>query len=374
MSYLPIVKLKNMRKDYQNEKLLHFNKRSILLKNISKVILVILGTLIGAGFASGREIYLFFAKYGYLGQLGIILSTIVTAFILYGVLNITKEKQINQYAQLLQTINPNHSNINRYIHGIVNSFLLISFIIMVAGFSAYMKQVYQLSIYLSSSLFVLFCYIVFQKSLQGMMKINSYLVPFLLCFILYLGIKNIPYLVESKAMIETQPKQNGFFISSLLYASYNSIILIPVLVSMKQYIKSQKEITYIVVLSTISIILLSFCIYGLLLKGQFFIQELELPLLEITRSFGKAFQYLYSFVIIISIFTSAISTGYSFLENTSKDKKNYKRNLIGICILAVLVSNIGFSNLVQVLYPLFGLLGFLQIILIKQYPVKKTKK
>lgn len=333
-----------------------------------------MGTLIGAGFASGREIYLFFGKYGYLGQLGIIISTIVTAFILHGVLTITKEKQTNQYAELLQAISPSHPKINQCIHGIVNSFLLISFVIMVAGFSAYMKQVYQLPIYLSSSFFVLFCYIVFQNSLQGMMKINSYLVPFLLCFILYLGIKNIPYLIESKAVIEMPTKQSGFFISSLLYASYNSIILIPVLVSMKQYIKTQKEIHWIVILSTISIIILSFCIDGLLLKGQFFIQELELPLLEITRSFGKPFQYIYSFVIIISIFTSAISTGYSFLENTSKSKKGYKRNLIGICILGVLVSSIGFSNLVQILYPLFGILGFLQMILIKQYRSKKTKK
>ena len=31
--------------------------------NIIKVIAVIIGTIIGAGFASGKEIYIFFAKY-----------------------------------------------------------------------------------------------------------------------------------------------------------------------------------------------------------------------------------------------------------------------------------------------------------------------
>lgn len=29
-----------------------------------KILFVIIGTIIGAGFASGKEIYLFFAKYG----------------------------------------------------------------------------------------------------------------------------------------------------------------------------------------------------------------------------------------------------------------------------------------------------------------------
>ena len=35
-----------------------------MIKRISKAIFVIIGTLIGAGFASGQEIYLFFYQYG----------------------------------------------------------------------------------------------------------------------------------------------------------------------------------------------------------------------------------------------------------------------------------------------------------------------
>lgn len=336
--------------------------------------MVIIGTLIGAGFASGREIFLFFMQYGYLGQLGIILSSLITGIIIYLVLKIERKEQINQYAELLTTINAKHKHLNRCLHGIVNAFLVISFFIMIAGFSAYMKQVYQLPNYLSSTLFVLFCYLIFQKSLQGMTKINHYLVPLLLCLILYLGVKNIPYLIESKAMMEIETKQAGFFLSSLLYASYNSIILIPVLITMKPYIQTEKQSKAIAIQSSIIMMLLSFCIYGLLLKGQFYIQELELPLLEVTLQFGKGYQYLYGFVIVISIFTSAISAGYSFLENVSKDKKQYKRNLQLICLFGIMISNIGFSSLVQILYPLFGGLGLVQILCICHHNQDKKKR
>lgn len=331
------------------------------MKNINKVIMVIIGTLIGAGFASGKEIYLFFMKYGKLGQIGIIISGIFTGLIIYLVLKKMQEKQIQNYSDLLQNINPKNKKINKCINVIVNSFLLISFYIMIAGFSAYMEQAYKLPIYISSIFFVIICYVVFQKSLQGMMKINSYLVPVLLFLILYLGIKNIPYLIESKAAVLIQTNQKGFLINSLLYASYNSIILIPVLVTMKKYINSQNQINLISIISSILIVLLSFAIYGLLLKGQFFVEELELPLIEITQEFGSIFKYIYGFVIIVSIFTSAISAGYSFLQNVSKDKNSYKRNLILISIIGVFVSNIGFSNLVQILYPTFGVLGLVQI-------------
>ncbi len=344
------------------------------MKNSNKVVMVIIGTLIGAGFASGREIFLFFMQYGYLGQLGIILSSLITGIIIYLVLKIERKEQINQYAELLTTINAKHKHLNRCLHGIVNAFLVISFFIMIAGFSAYMKQVYQLPNYLSSTLFVLFCYLIFQKSLQGMTKINHYLVPLLLCLILYLGVKNIPYLIESKAMIEIETKQAGFFLSSLLYASYNSIILIPVLITMKPYIQTEKQSKAIAIQSSIIMMLLSFCIYGLLLKGQFYIQELELPLLEVTLQFGKGYQYLYGFVIVISIFTSAISAGYSFLENVSKDKKQYKRNLQLICLFGIMISNIGFSSLVQILYPLFGGLGLVQILCICHHNQDKKKR
>lgn len=340
------------------------------MKNIIKVIMVIIGTLIGAGFASGKEIYIFFNQYGTLGQLGIIISGAFTALIIYLVLKLITENKIDKYSELLENINPRHRKINKYLHIIVNSFLLISFFIMIAGFSAYMKQSYQIYTYISSLIFVLTCYIIFQKNMQGIMKINNYLVPLLLLFILYLGIKNIPYLIESKLTTEIETNGKGFIISSLLYASYNSIILIPILINMKQYIKTKKEISIIALITSICIIILSFCIYGLLLKGQFFIKELELPLLEITLQFGKIYKLIYSFVIIVSIFTSAISAGYSFVENISKNKKNYKRNLILISVVGILVSNIGFSKLVQILYPLFGILGLLQIILI----IKATSK
>lgn len=39
--------------------------RGINLKNIYKITFVIIGTIIGAGFASGQEIYTFFNKYGF---------------------------------------------------------------------------------------------------------------------------------------------------------------------------------------------------------------------------------------------------------------------------------------------------------------------
>lgn len=334
------------------------------MKNRIKVVMVIIGTLIGAGFASGREIYLFFARFGILGQIGMLVSNILTGIIIYKTLSKTKKYQMKDYTKLLEVINTKHKKINQLISWIVNAFLLISFYIMVAGFSAYLNQTYQIPIVISSICFILVCYFIFLKSLKGMMKVNEILVPILILFILYLGIKNIPYLYQLNGKIYIETFNKGYIASAILYASYNSIILIPVLITLKDYIITKKDIFTISIFSSVSLLALSFLIYGLLLKGQFYIKDLELPLLQVMLEFGNIFQYLYGFVIIISIFTSAISTGYSFLQNVSKKEKYHKIILLFMCITAVIISPIGFSKLVEILYPIFGFLGLIQILFI----------
>ena len=331
------------------------------MKNTLKVIFVIIGTLIGAGFASGREIYLFFGKYGENGKIGIVLTGIITGVIIYKALKITKTYEINNYNKLLERVNWKHSKFNRYINLIVNSFLLISFYIMIAGFSAYIMQTYNTPIYISSIIFVIICYIIFKKSIQGVIKANEILVPILIILITYLGIKNIPYSFNANSISTLGENTSAWVIGSILYASYNSILLIPVLTGLRNYLNSNKQIIKISIISSSIIIVLALFIYSLLLRGEFFVSELEMPLIEITMQFGKIFKYIYGFVIIASIFTSAISAGYSFLKNVSKTKKSYEIILLIICITGIVVSNIGFSKLVEILYPLFGMLGLLQI-------------
>ena len=63
------------------------------MKNITKVIFVIIGTFIGAGFASGQEIYLFFFKYGINGIIGIIISSLILGIIISKTLRIIKENK-----------------------------------------------------------------------------------------------------------------------------------------------------------------------------------------------------------------------------------------------------------------------------------------
>ena len=107
------------------------------MKNILKILFVIIGTLVGAGFASGKEIYLFFFEYGIKGILGVFVSSSIIAITIYKVLKICYENKITNYEDFCKHLGfKNMSNI-------VHIFLLITFFIMISGFSSFLKQEYK---------------------------------------------------------------------------------------------------------------------------------------------------------------------------------------------------------------------------------------
>ena len=337
------------------------------MKNIRKIIMVIIGASIGAGFASGREIYVFFFRFGKPGILGILISSVITGLAIYFTFKISYEKEIDNYNEFVEELNNNHKKINQFIKLIVIIFLLISFFIMIAGFSAFIKQVFNIELYISSTIFVLIVYIVLIKNAQGMLKLNDFLVPVIIVLITFIGIKNIPSAI-SKLSFLSKIENINWFIYSVLYGSFNSIVLIPIVITLKKYIEKKEEMKTISIISTNIYLILSLLIFVLLLKANFNIEEIEMPIFEVLEN--NVFKIMYGIIIAFSVFTTAISVGFSFLENISTEK-NYKRNLKIICIIGVFISNIGFSNLVEKLYPIFGILGLIQIYFIYKKALEK---
>lgn len=134
---------------------------------------------------------------------------------------------------------------------------------------------------------------------------------------------------------------------------------------MKKYIKNKIGIIKIVLVSMIIIMILGLVIFILLLTietGE--IAEIELPTVYAAGKIGEIYKHLYGIIMIGAIATTAISAAYGFLNNISKEKKKYKIYNKTICIIAVFISLFGFSNLINNLYPMFGLLGLIQLIFI----------
>ena len=326
-----------------------------------KIIFVIIGTIIGAGFASGQEIILFFQRFGWIGFLGLLFSNFITACVIYQVLNIVWKKDIYSYKDFLEQIIGRKKKTVLCINSIVNSFLMISFYIMIAGFGAYFFQEFKIPSYIGAFIGGGICLFIFYGNVKGIVKVNQVLIPFLIFLICMLGYVNLSNM-EWKLVTGTSHLKG--IINSISYASYNSILLIPILVSMKEFIKEKKQIKVIALFCFLIFTSLAMILFFLLNSFPVDSSMVEIPILHIASQKGKLFQYLYGGVILAAILTSAISAGYGLLNNITKSRRAYIVYNGLLCVTGILISQFGFSNLVEILYPVFGYLGLLQIIFV----------
>ena len=335
----------------------------INIKNIYKITFVIIGTIIGAGFASGQEIYTFFNKYGFNGLIGICISILLMSYIIYKTFKIVLGNNINSYEEFVRSIMPQRFKRNKIlmytINNVINIFLLICFNIMVAGFATYFIQELNVSKWFGAILIAALSFVTLSQNIDGVIKINTFLIPIIILLISFLGINKIEYV---SIVSENYNNSMYWVLSSILYASYNSITLIPILISLKNKINVRKQ--PIIISICVGIIMLTLSIVIFLLMNTFIneIHGIEIPLVYIASSLGKIFKYIYGIVILIAIFTTAIGCGYGFLNNVTRNRKSYIICAGIMCLASVLIGQIGFSSLINLLYPIFGYLGIIQII------------
>lgn len=330
------------------------------MEEVFSIVLVIIGALVGAGFASGQEIYSFFYSYGSIGIIGIVITCCLISLMIHKSLKIIYSNKINSYDEFLNIFIKNEK-VTKAISVVINILLLVTFYIMVAGFGAYFEQEIGLKRIIGSSILVIMTAIVFFTSVKGVMKVSEYVVPLLIFFIVIIGGTNL-LTINSNA--EASCIKKGWLLSSVIYCSYNMILLIPVLISIRKQITKKENIKYISILCGIFMIIMSLLLYMLLMRADIELSTLEMPIVYVIRTFFKQFKTIYAFIILMSIFTTAISIGIGLLQNANDDKRKYLRLVIFMCATGLIVSNVGFSKLVNLMYPIFGYVGIIQLIYI----------
>ena len=332
----------------------------ISFKNNIKIISIIIGTLIGAGFASGKEIYLFFAQYGLYGIIGLFFSNFLIGFIIYKTFLIIKNYNINNYSCFLDLL-LGQNKFKKIFIFLINLFLLFTFFIMISGFNSFFKQELNIPKIITCFFICFLCFYIFSKNVSSILNINFILIPFLIFIIFLFGFLDFPKI----NLIDYYFKLNNTnfiycILKCILYTSYNCLILIPILISLNNYLKNKNQFIFLGFFSFLFLFILSFIIFNFIILIND-ANIVEIPIINSIKNFSIIQQNIYGFVIGIAIFTSAISSGFAFINNL-KIKNNFI--LFCICFFPLFLLNISFSFLVNLIFNIFGYIGLFQIIFI----------
>ena len=331
------------------------------------IIFTIIGAIIGAGFISGQEIYVFFFKHGIKGAWGLVLCNFLIGFSVYKILKIIKENEINNYEDFINLItNFRFTRINKYISIIFNFFLLMSFFVMIAGFGSFFEQEFKINRLFGSVLLAIIAFFMFIGNIKNIVKINEKLVPVLIGVIILVGLNNLCNInIDEINYIVTEKFSIYWIIDAIVYASYNVLLIIPCLINLKKYLKNKKQIIWISLILTITLLIISALLFLLLLKYRNS-NDVDMPLLFVINNNYNFFSIAFGIILLIAIFTTAISIGIGLIKNIT-NKNNIIRISFIVCFFSIIVANFRFATLIKYLYPLMGYVGLIEMYYLIKY-------
>ncbi len=334
------------------------------VKNIIKVASVFIGAVVGAGFASGQEILQFFTVYGQRGAAGLVLAGLLFCLVSVSVLDYIYRFRYHNYTDFITSL------MGRYAGTIVEVtvmlFLLISFFVMTTGSGALFQEYIGIKAVYGAAIMSAACCIVFLFNFKGIVAINTAIAPILVLGIGFLGVYiclflNLPVYNDQESL-----RYLGNWVSSsIVYVSYNSIILVTILATLLPYLNTRRVAIGSAVVGSGLLCITGLVVYALTNLFYPAVLDYEIPLLQVIERFNISIRDFYTFILFFAMFTSAVSAGFCFLNKVSGGS-TFRFNLCAaaMCITAIPLSLIGFSNLVKAMYPLFGYMGLFQVLMI----------
>lgn len=326
----------------------------------TKLAATYIGTVVGAGFATGQEILQFFAAFGIKGAWGIVLTTVL--FIVFGIIIMEMGFRLNARSHLDITGGFGGKFLGIAIDAIVVFFLFGSLTAMLAGTGALANQQFGIpKVAGNLAMAVLAAFTVFCGT-KGVINAISAVVPFLLLAvggISAYSIINMP--PDFNVNVATSGLLGNWLGSSLLYASYNIIMALAVLAPLGAAAESERALRRGGLLGGIGLGLGSLMIYLAVNGNMNEVQGLEVPMAHIAALISPFVEVAYSVVLIAEIYTTAVGSLFGLavgMTDIDKSPPKSKVLVIVLTLLAFVGSLLGFSNLVKYLYPLAGYAGF----------------
>ncbi|WP_186576315.1 YkvI family membrane protein [Aquibacillus kalidii] len=332
---------------------------------IFKIAATYIGTIVGAGFASGQEVFQFFSTFGLGSIWGIILSTVLFFFYGYLILLLGQVLQADSYVKIVRF--SNGKILGSVIDLIITIFLFGALAAMIAGAGAIFHEQFHFSPLIGTILMAIITLLTVLTGISGVINAISYVVPILLASVLFITIYSLinnPLTGEEIEIAKELPGASpNWFISAVNYASYNLVIAIAILAPLGARTKEKKTLFIGALLGAlglgVGVVAINFSIITNIVESA----TVEVPMITVAQHISPIVQFIFAIVLFAEVYTTAVGNLYGFVSRLDFIKQTYKKWLIiGTTIVAFGVSQLGFSTMVEYLYPAVGYGGMLLLI------------
>lgn len=337
------------------------------MKNLIKVLQIAftyIGTIVGAGFATGREILQFFTQYGKWGALTILLSTVL--FIWLGTKMMLLSHDIGATS---------YEDLNRHLFGdTIGKWLSIFTFIVLIGVNSIMLAgagsvfVEHLGLHYQTGLWITLIgtYLLLNRGMNSILQLNSVVVPLMMALSLII-IFNTAHLPSASRFLTlgTDSSLTAAWAAPLIYSAFNLSMAQAVLVPIGSQTSNRRVIVWGGILGGGGVGFMLMAAHFALSAHMPGITQFEIPMGSIAFQLGTTIQLIYVLLIFMEIFSTFIADLYG-VRLQLEQRLSWPPKLITLLLMLIcyLTSQFGFSSLLSVLYPAFGMISLVWAVML----------
>lgn len=326
-----------------------------------KWMFLIIGTTIGAGYASGRELWQFF---GHESGLAILLFTLFFSISCIVIMDVSYKSKSTHYLPVLRKI------VGVRLTGVYDVmiflYLYTTTVVMIAGSGA-TGQAFNFSYWWGIGIMVIALVLLFMKDINGILSINQYILPLLIAGLLYILLL---FTFDQKLELFSHWHEQRNWTAAFPFTALNILPLIAVLGAIGNKVKSKQEIWIACIGSGIILGAISYIYNNSLIQIADEMLLYEIPLFAILKDYPFEMLIFMSILLWFAIFTTAAA---GVLGIVTRIQGYFKKPLSLIVIVTLVtmipLTTLGFSTLVSYIYPVYGILNLYVLTRLLLFPI-----
>ncbi|WP_243387216.1 hypothetical protein [Bacillus kexueae] len=327
---------------------------------------LILGTVIGAGYASGQELWQFF---GFESGLAIILFTIFFIISCYVIMKISYEEKSEHFFPVLERLIG--TKLSRIYDVLIVLYLFTTTVVMIAGGGATLKAL-SVPYWGGVAIFCLLLVLLFFWDVKGLLSLNTFLIPLLLIGLVYaLG----HYHSEHAHVWTFNWHKQYNWPAAFTFTSLNILSVVAVLSAVGKEINGLKEAKIASIGSGLVLGGISYLYNETLTQLADKVRQIDIPLFLILDDSPFIMFLAMSFMLWMAIYTTAASGVFGLATRFKKTLRVPLWSLAFVFVICMIpFTKFGFATLVSILYPIYALINLYLVVAILLFPITNRYK
>ncbi|RFA35596.1 hypothetical protein CAI16_07315 [Virgibacillus dokdonensis] len=339
------------------------------MKKILQIASAFIGIIVGAGFASGQEILQYFTSFGYIGTIGVIISTALFTYLGMILTRLGSQTQTTSHRDVIYFISGRHLGI--IVDYIIVFTLFGVGVVMIAGAGSIFNQQFGLPAFVGITTMTIIVMLTVMLDIHRVVQIIASIAPFLIFMVMLISIYSLLTMDHSFAKMEPIALEqtsavSNWLLSAVNYVSYNIALGASMALVMGGAEPNRRKATLGGLLGGLGIGILILFNHLAIFSNMELVANYEMPILKIADEMSPILGMVYSVILFGMIFNTAVSMFFSFSARFKPSGTSaFRRFSIITILLAFALSFVGFTKLVSFFYPFIGYMGlFLIVVLI----------